>query len=217
MLKLIRRPGLVGFRFDRQVRCFSTAVLGGGFTRPRCMLKLEVQKGYRGMNPAADIQAAATLAGAAIAMTEAKVRALTSQGVCCPITAAPATREGFILAGLVYEAIRQSLLRGNRLEPARRQRQVACHGAVDGVVKEEGEEDGGAELSRGNGRLPVGWRPSASGHRPHLEERRSSRGGFPGTKAPGQDRPGGDPARFRCAGDRPGLGLGQSRGAAASR
>lgn len=214
MITLLQRPDLVGFRFDRPVRCLSSAVLGGGYTSPLSIVNLHVDKGYSGMNPAADIQAAAegaklpgpvvglmtavklgravfasvggvhvlatagvsnalaagltppwnagltppwnagvgtinliafidgratdgALAGAAITMTEAKVRALADQGVRCPETSTPATgtstdafavaaleagpdlpflgpatKEGFVLARLVYDAVIRSLRQG---------------------------------------------------------------------------------------------------------
>lgn len=206
MITLLQSPDLVGFRFDRPVRCLSSAVLGGGYTSPLSIVNLHVDKGYSGMNPAADIQAAAegaklpgpvvglmtavklgravyaseggvhvlatagvsnaltagltppwdagvgtinliafidgratdgALAGAAITMTEAKVRALADQGVRCPETSTPATgtstdafavaaleagpdlpflgpatKEGFVLARLVYDSVTRSLRQG---------------------------------------------------------------------------------------------------------
>lgn len=205
MIYLFGNELMVGFRFVRPVRCLSSAVLGGGFSRPQTIFNLHVDKNYCSETPEVDLLSAAereglltpavglmtsvrmehavytaedglhvlatagtanamaagvtppwqggpgtinilayceravsdaALAGAAITITEAKVRTLAQAGVRCPVTGepatgtstdafavacgeggsplpylGPATREGHRLARLVSEAVEGSLRR----------------------------------------------------------------------------------------------------------
>lgn len=55
--------GLLVFDSDRELGIASTAVLGGGLRRGRCIVSLKVPSGYSGTDPANDIRAAAIAQG----------------------------------------------------------------------------------------------------------------------------------------------------------
>jgi adenosylcobinamide hydrolase len=62
-VRLQAGPKMLVFEADEQLGIASTAVLGGGMLRGRCIVSLRVPAGYAGRDPAGDILRAARAAG----------------------------------------------------------------------------------------------------------------------------------------------------------